>query len=110
MRRHIRATGYKSGDRVTLHTLFGGTGGQQEESWFFTEDLVRLSRKGSVWHAMPTPAGQRFRNNFALAWVSVFWLTVIWGNVGAVCAAAAIMTATFAWNLWATVHGRRAHT
>jgi hypothetical protein len=35
MRRHIRATGYKSGDRVTLHTLFGGTGGQQEESWFF---------------------------------------------------------------------------
>jgi hypothetical protein len=75
-----------------------------------TEDLVRLSRKGSVWHAMPTPAGQRFRNNFALAWVSVFWLTVIWGNVGAVCAAAAIMTATFAWNLWATVHGRRAHT
>jgi hypothetical protein len=68
-----------------------------------TEDLVRLSRKGSVWHAMPRPAGQRFRNNFALAWVSVFWLTVIWGNIGAVCAAAAIMTATFAWNLW----GRR---
>jgi hypothetical protein len=30
---YLRATGYKAGDRITLHTLFKG--GQQEESWFF---------------------------------------------------------------------------
>jgi hypothetical protein len=72
------------------------------------EDLVRLSRRrGSVWHAMLTPAARRFRNNLALAWIGVFWLTVIWGNFPALCAAAIIMTATFTWNVWGMVQGRR---
>jgi hypothetical protein len=73
------------------------------------EELVRLSRKGSVRRTLSKPAAQRFRMCVLTTAVGGFFLAEMVGSFAVWATVGSIMTLIAVWTVWLTIRLRRRH-